>query len=119
MWFSAYDTLARHPKTLKLARLLSADRRYAVGLLYDLFSWGLYAAKKDGTLSGLQADDISAALDWQKKTDVVSALIESGYLERHGDEYKIHDWYDYAGKLADRRESDKARKAAAGSTHGS
>ena len=47
-WFEAHETLARHPKTLKLARHLKAERRYAVGLLYDLFSWGLTAADKDG-----------------------------------------------------------------------
>ena len=62
-WFEAHDTMARHPKTLKLARLLNADRRYAVGLLHDLFSWGLYSADKEGRLPGLTAADIAQALD--------------------------------------------------------
>lgn len=112
-WFEAHQTMARHPKTLKLARLIKKDRRYAVGLLHDLFSWALDCAQKDGTLPGMTADDIAAALDFTGKTglSVVDALIESGYVEK--DEpglYRVHDWYDYAGKFIDKREADRARK---------
>ena len=113
-WFEAHDTMAKHPKTLKLSRLLKADRRYAVGLLHDLFSWGLTAAQKDGALDGLEAGDIAAALDMppgKKGLSVVSALVESGYLEFRGNSYYIHDWYEYAGKLMDKREADRRRKA--------
>lgn len=106
--------MAKHPKTLKLARLLKVDRRYAIGLLHDLFSWALDTAKKDGTLPGLEAEDIASALDipGKKGISTVSALVESGYLECniHG-MYCVHDWYDYAGKLMDRRETDKRRQA--------
>ena len=112
-WFEAHDTMARHPKTLKLARLLNADRRYAVGLLHDLFSWGLYAAGKDGELDGLTKTDIAQALDYTaKKADlVVGALVDAGYLDEGPDGYVIHDWYDYAGKLNERREEQKAYKS--------
>lgn len=110
-WFEAHDTLSRHPKTLKLARLLKTDRRYAVGLLHDLFSWGLYAAGKHGELVGLEAEDIAAALDLAGKRGMaaVEALMEAGYLDREGDGYGIHDWYDYAGKLYDSREKNRER----------
>lgn len=111
-WFEAHDTMARHPKTLKLARLLGVDRRYAVGLLHDLFSWGLYAATKNGALPGLAASDIAQAMDWPiKKTDtLVNALLEAGYLEESGEGgFVIHDWYDYAGKLFERREKDREK----------
>lgn len=110
-WFEAHDTMARHPKTLKLARLLRVDRRYAVGLLHDLFSWGLYAAGKDGQLDGLAAADIAQALDYPaKKADaVIEALLEAGYLEAGPDGYLIHDWYDYAGKLYDSREKNREK----------
>ena len=112
-WFEAHDTMARHPKTLKLARLLNVDRRYAVGLLHDLFSWGLYAAGKDGQLEGLTKADIAQALDYtQKKADLlIGALVDSGYMDEGPDGYAIHDWYDYAGKLNERREDQKAYKA--------
>lgn len=110
-WFEAHDTMARHPKTLKLARLLGVDRRYAVGLLHDLFSWGLYAADKDGLLQGLTEADIAQAMDYPlKKAGVLSsALVDAGYLDVNQDGYAIHDWYDYAGKLYDAREKNKAK----------
>ncbi len=117
MWFEAHDTMARHPKTLKLARLLGVDRRYAVGLLHDLFSWGLYSAGRHGELIGLTAADIAQALDFppKKAENLTNALVESGYLDRVDTDdgrwgYAIHDWYDYAGKLMDKRESDRERK---------
>lgn len=111
-WYEAHQTLAKHPKTLKLASLLKVERRYAVGLLHDLFSWALDSAKKDGTLPGIGSMEIAAALDFmgKKGESVVNALVESGYIEDADGTYKIHDWYDYAGKLIDKRENDKRRK---------
>lgn len=113
-WYEAHQTMAKHPKTLKLSSLIKCERRYAVGLLHDLFAWGLDAAKKDGTLPGLSADEIAAALDFSGKKGraVVEALVASGYLELTENGYKIHDWYDYAGKFADQREDAKRRKDA-------
>lgn len=110
-WYEAHQTMTRHPKTLKLARLLKVDRRYAVGLLHDLFSWALDVAGKYGELPGMTDEDIAAALDMPGKKGVqtVAALVESGYLEWDGEAYSIHDWYDYAGKLMDKREADKER----------
>lgn len=117
-WFEAHDTMARHPKTLKLARLLGVDRRYAVGLLHDLFSWGLYAATKEGELPDMTKEDIAQALDWPstpKKIDtLITALTQSGYLDQTKDStgrpvYAIHDWYDYAGKLFDQREKNREK----------
>lgn len=111
-WYEAHQTLAKHPKTLKLSSLLKCERRYAVGLLHDLFSWGLDAAQKDGSLPGLSAEEIAIALDYtgKKGLQVVSALQKSGYLENEEGTFKIHDWHDYAGKLADKREDDRRRK---------
>lgn len=104
--------MAKHPKTLRLASLLKCDRRYAVGLLHDLFAWGLDAAKKDGTLPGLSAEEIAIALDFtgKKGAETVSALLHSGYLETVDGTFRIHDWYDYAGKFSEQREADKKRK---------
>ena len=113
-WFEAHEELPRHPKTLKLARALKKNKYETVGLLWCLFSWGLTAAQKDGSLPGMTADDIAMALDWpgKKAEELVEALLFSGYLEQDGDTYYIHDWYDYSGKLMDKREADKQRKSA-------
>jgi len=111
-WYEAHQTMARHPKTLKLARLLNVDRRYAVGLLHDLFSWALDSAKSNGELPDMTAQDIAAALDFSGKKGeaAVAALNASGYLDNVDGVYYVHDWHDYAGKLADRRAADKERK---------
>ena len=78
-WYEAHQTMAKHPKTLKLARLLKVDRRYAVGLLHDLFAWALDVAGKQGELPGLLREDIAAALDFSGKrgVEVVDALAEA------------------------------------------
>lgn len=112
-WYKAYQTLSRHPKTLKLARLIKADRRYAVGLLHDLFSWGMDVAGKYGELPDLEAEDIAAALDLagKKGTGTVQALVDCGFLDLEDGSYSIHDWYDYNGNLAERREKDRVRKS--------
>lgn len=111
-WFEAHQTLAKHPKTLRLARLIKEDRRYAVGLLHDLFSWGLDAADKYGELRGMTAEDIASVLDIPGKRGlaIVDALTDAGYLEYdNATGYRIHDWYDYAGKLTDKREKDREK----------
>lgn len=110
-WFEAHDTLGRHPKTLRLARLLKEHRRYAVGLLHDLFAWGLSAADKNGLLRGITREDLAMALDCPPKQvdTLIGALLEAGFLEEWPEGYAIHDWYDYAGKLNDAREKNRVK----------
>lgn len=108
-WFTAYDTLPTHPKTLKLARTLKISRFEAVGVLWCLFSWGLVAAGKNGELPGMTAEDISSAVGWTKKSNLAGALLECGYLDFDGKDFAIHEWYDYAGKLVDKREAERDR----------
>ena len=99
-WYKAYDSMSRHPKTLKLARLLNIRRREAVGLLHDLFSWGIYAADKYGRLRGVDAKDIGMALEFKGGTPTAAkALVEAGFLEIDGEDYVIHEWYEYNGAL--------------------
>lgn len=47
LWFEGHAAMAKHPKTLKPARLLGVKRREAVGLLHDFFSWGLTRCRED------------------------------------------------------------------------
>ena len=81
-------------------------------MLHDLFSWGLDAADKTGKLPDMTAEDIAAALEitGKKGVQTVEALVSAGYLvQDSGGAYAIHDWYEYAGKLMDKREADKER----------
>lgn len=116
MWFEAHDDLPRNPHTLKLARLLKVHRREAVGLLYDLYCWGLQYAKPDGELTGMHITDISSALDISDKKAVstVDALILCGFLTSAGDEagtLSITDWEHIGGRISARRERDRGRKS--------
>ena len=106
-WLELHTDMPKHPQTLQLARLLKISRREAIGVLADLWTWALPIADRDGRLDGITAADILVALDMQgkKAAAVVPALIQSGYLEQDGEVYVLHNWYFYAGRLNERRES--------------
>ncbi|QNO17337.1 hypothetical protein [Caproicibacterium amylolyticum] len=105
-WLELHQEMPRHKKLLVLARLLKVDRRYAVGIMIDLWTWSLDNADSDGNLSGMTADDIEMALDWpvKKSGDLIAALLKAKLLEDRGGTYALHDWADYTGKLSERRE---------------
>ena len=106
-WLESHQTLANHPKTLKLARLLNVSRVTAVGHLHFLWWWALDYAQ-DGKLGKFDEFDIAVAADWQGEPAVfLNGLIRAGFLDESGD---IHDWSEYAGRLVERRRADAERK---------
>lgn len=111
-WIELHQTMPRHRKTIRLATMLKISRREAVGLLVDLWTWALDNAEKNGEIN-MKSSEISAAIDWPaRKSDLlISALVESGYIDEGKNQIIIHDWYEYAGKLSDKRADDRARKA--------
>jgi hypothetical protein len=112
-------TLIDHPKTKKLARLLSISRTTAVGHLVALWSWAAQYAP-DGDLTDYRAepDAIADAAQWEgEPAQFVNALINarigagSGFLEDSADgSLLLHDWPEYFGKLLERRRTDAERK---------
>lgn len=110
-WFELHQTLSRHQKTLRLATLLRIERREAVGLLVDLWSWALDNAHRDGTLNVYESE-IAVALDWpvRRANVLVNALVESGYLDEKDGKYCIHEWGEYTGRLQDKRAEDARRQ---------
>lgn len=112
-WFEAHQNMPRHRKTLILAASLGVSRREAIGLMWDLWAWGLDNADIDGRLIGLTAQDIADAMDFPRKkgAKLMDALTESGYVEQLDGVYVLHDWRDYAGKLNERRAKDRVRKS--------
>lgn len=110
-WIESNQEVGRHPKTKKLARRLGVSLPAAVGHLHYLWWWALDFAQK-GNLSKYDNDDIADAMCWDGDSEqLVNALIDVGYIDcnEHG-ELVLHDWYDYAGKLLEKREKDRARK---------
>ena len=117
-WIESHQAVGRHPKTKKLARRLSVSLPAAVGHLHYLWWWALDFAQ-DGVLDKFDAEDIADAMQWDgDASKLMDALIFSGYIDDTHDGLHIHDWAEYAGKLLERREKDRARKRSAGEAAG-
>lgn len=120
MWIESHQSLRDHPKLIRAARRLKITRPQLIGHLHCLWWWALDYAQ-DGDLSAYAVEDIADAADWTgDAADFVGALAETarigdrpGFLEKQeSGAFLIHDWYDYAGKLLDKRAIDAARKRA-------
>jgi len=119
-WIRVETSLPTHRKTRRLAQLLGISRREASGLLLELFSWaGQGAVPYDGALSAGQSDgpstglseEMSEAVGWKGESEqLLTALVDSGYVDLEDGIYRVHDWYDWNGKFAERRELDARRK---------
>lgn len=101
-WIKVYQTLPQNKKVMRLKNILKIKAAHAAGHLIFLWLWAIDNAP-DGDLSGLSAGDIAEISGWSgKKAEVfMDALIEAGFLDP---DMKIHDWYEYAGKLIDQRQ---------------
>lgn len=63
---------------------------------------------QDGDLSEYEAEDIADACEWPgDPEELLAALIKAGFID---EDYQIHDWFDYAGRLIEKREKNKERK---------
>ena len=91
----------RHPKMMDLAARLSINHREAIGLLDLLFDWAIdYAIRGD---IGKWTDAVIAgSVGWtEDASTLVTALVESGWLERSKEHRLIiHDWPDHVPMFA-------------------
>jgi hypothetical protein len=78
----------RHHKTRKLERRLGVGGVVALLRLWD------YAAefRPKGDLSGMTAEDIELAADWNQDAHFVTVLVEVGFLDEDAGGYVLHDW---------------------------
>lgn len=107
-WIESHQSLLKHPKISRFARILGINKAEAIGRLHMLWWWSLDYAQ-NGDLSGYYADEIAEASDWKEDSKVfVSALIQSGFLDDNP--LRLHDWGDYAGRLIERREKNAERQ---------
>ena len=107
-WIESHQQLGRHPKTIKLARLLGVSLPTAVGHLQYLWWWALDYAQ-DGNLTQYDNEDIAYAMLWNDDAEIlVECLCKSGFLDEddNGNLF-IHDWEDYAGLMIERQEAKR------------
>ena len=105
-WIESHTALARHPKVLRLARLLGLRVPAALGHLHLLWWWALEYAPS-GDLSPFDADEIAIACMWEGETaGLLPALQQAGFLDQDG---MLHDWYEYVGRLLEKRCKDVER----------
>ncbi len=113
VYIELHQSLLTHRKTLRLARLLSEERVTTVGRLVMLWSWALDNAP-DGVIARGDLDIVADVMCWASDPDVLCRmLVEAGFLEDHGETMAIHDWYDYAGRLVEKRRANADRMRAA------
>ncbi len=92
---------------LRLAARVRACGPQVIGHLHYLWWWALDYAP-DGDLSRFAAQEIAAAAEWNGDPDLwLAALGETGWIDPDG---HLHNWHDYAGKLAEARARDRERK---------
>lgn len=110
-WIELHQTLREHKKMFACADDLGVKRTEMIGILVSLWLWALDNAQ-DGSLARVSDKTIARVCDFPEKKagKLVEALRKNRFLEKDGDHYVIHDWYDYAGKLMERREKDRSRK---------
>lgn len=115
-YIESHQELGRHPKTRKAARLLGVSIPALIGHLHLLWHWSLDFAQ-DGDLSRHDPADIADAVYWEGDPEVFLAALRdcgigggSGFLDAdENGALLLHDWYEYAGRLIERRQANAER----------
>jgi hypothetical protein len=108
-WIESHQELANHPKVYRLADTLNVEVPTVIGYLH-LWWWWCMAYADDGDLKGFTDGEIARAAQWSgDPSEFVKALVKVGWMDRGR---HVHDWWEYAGKLVERRRTDAARKRA-------
>lgn len=109
-WIESHQSLPGHPKTKRCARKLKVSIPTMVGLLHLLWYWAMDYAP-DGDLTKFEPDDIADAMQWEGDADqLLSVLTDARFIDQDNGHLLIHDWFNYAGRLIEKREQNTQRK---------
>lgn len=97
-WQKVDPDLRSHPAFAHLKAILELSAMETHGLLGGLWAMA-YRQAEDGDLTRFKPGAIAAAVGYRGNArDMVSALVEAGFLDRDGDErLTIHDWESWGG----------------------
>lgn len=107
--FLAVDVaMLRHPKTMRLRRLLQ-DSRAALYVI-ELWAWCSEYAK-DGDLTDFAAEEIEGGIGWTLDAGkLYAALRDAGFIDFTEDgRVLVHDWDNHQGKWIAKMEAERTR----------
>lgn len=105
-WIKMGVGLRTHPKVVRMATMLKADRLRVVGGLHAV--WGLFDTHSvEGHLDGYTAEVMDADLGWKGFT---AAMVAIGWLTDTGDGLAAPDYEEHNGPVAKRRAMETSRK---------
>jgi hypothetical protein len=92
---------------------LNISKYLLIGHLHALWWWGLDNADNDGCLGETFPEEIAEAAGWpvRRASEFVNALLFTHFLDETESGYVLHNWRKYAGKLNEKKEKDRRRKA--------
>ena len=107
-------SLSRHPKVARFARTMGLSRHEAVGVLIDLWTWAVDYAE-GGDLSKYSSDELVTSLgvaqsDALIQVDLIEDLEQAGFVDRAGEQVRLHDWDMHQGQLLSQREANRDRQ---------
>jgi hypothetical protein len=106
-WIKMRTSLQTHPKVVRIASALKADRLRVVGALHAV--WCLFDVhSEDGTLPGYTLDALDDLVGWPGFS---AALVTVDWLLDHGDAIGAPDFDEHNGRSAKRRAMETERKA--------
>lgn len=121
-WIESHQSLGKHHKTIQASVELKMDRHKLIGHLQTLWWWGLDNADIDGFLTvGTTPEMIATGAEIPKRSaeKFVKTMVKVGFIDEITEKkdgktekftiYKLHDWYQYAGKLNAKREANRER----------
>lgn len=116
-WIEIHQSLPTHKKTLLASDTLGITPVHLMGHMVAFWLWALDNVP-DGDLDNISPRVIARAAQWEGDPEqFVDALINVGFIDETDNGLRIHDWYDYAGRLIERRiterERSRQRRAAA------
>lgn len=108
-WIKLHQSLFDHKKMFIFEEELGECIPLCAGLLGILWNWCVINAPD--ALLDKNPRRIARAARWDGEPNkLVGALLKAGFLEDAGENYRVHDWDDYAGALIDSRERDRVRQ---------
>jgi hypothetical protein len=113
-WIRLQSEYPRHRKTLRLIRRLGP-----VAELYPIRLW-LWAVEQSpgGSLRDIDAAELALIVGYAgEPSELWSAMVKAGFIERADGEYRVRSWYEHNGILIDRSERNRERMRRARAQH--